>query len=345
MTGSMDMAGMAGMTRRAGTGEVERPARIVITGSSGLYGRAVVREVRRSLPEARVLGIDCRPGDTDRADDVWQGDICDPQMAAAVASFAPDTVVHLAYAVQPGRDLRGMRAANIDGTSSVLAAAAACGARRVLVASSATVYGAWPDNPAACDESTPLRPCSEYYYSEHKGEVERLVQEFATAHPQIAVSWTRPAIICGRGVKNFLSDIFLSLPVLFLPDGNDTPLQFVHQDDVARATVAILAGSARGPFNLAPADALTHRQIASLLGVAVVPLPFVILAGMSRLWWLLRMPWFTMPPGLVSYVRHPWVMTSERLRRELGFEFEFSSSQAFRELLVSPSAEPGRRGG
>jgi nucleoside-diphosphate-sugar epimerase len=330
---------------RAQASEIERLARIAITGSSGLYGRAAVREIRRSLPESRVLGIDCRPGDTECGDEFWQGDICDPRMAAAVAAFSPDTVVHLAYAVQPGRDLRGMRAANVEGTRRVLAAATACGVRRVLVASSATVYGAWPDSPAACDESTPLRPCPEYYYSEHKGEVERLVQEFATTHPHIAVSWTRPAIICGPGVKNFLSDIFLSLPVLFLPDGNDTPLQFVHQDDVARATVAMLVGSARGPFNLAPADALTLRQIAGLLGVAAVPVPFPVIAGLSRLWWLLRMPWFTTPPGLVRYVRHPWVVSSERLRRELGFEFEHSSREAFGQLLVTRDAAAGSRSG
>jgi UDP-glucose 4-epimerase len=323
----------------------ELPARIAITGSSGLYGRSLVRAIRRSLPDSCVLGIDCRQGDVDRTDEFWQGDIGDPRMADSLAAFRPDTVVHLAYAVQPGRDMQAMRAANVEGTSRVLAAAAASHARRVLVASSATVYGAWPDNPAACDESTPLRPRPEYYYSRHKGEVERLVLEFAAAHPRIAVSCTRPAIICGPGVKNFLSDIFLSLPVIFLPDGNDTPLQFVHQDDVARATVAILAASARGPFNVAPADVLTHRQIARLLGVAAVPMPFAILAGMSRLWWSLRMPWFTTPPGLASYSRHPWVMSSERLRRELGFEFGFSSVQAFGELLVTPDAGAGSRAG
>jgi UDP-glucose 4-epimerase len=322
---------------------VDVPARIAITGSSGLYGRAVVREIRRILPAARVLGIDRRPAEGAQPDDFWQGDICDPRMATALAAFGPDTVVHLAYAVQPGRDRRAMRAANVDGSREVLTMAAACRVRRVLVASSATVYGAWPDNPAACDESTPLRPCLDYYYSEHKGEVEKLVQEFAARHPEIAVSWTRPAIICGPGVQNFLSDIFLSLPMLFLPDGRDTPLQFVHQEDVARATVAMLAAAARGPFNLAPSDVLTHRQIAAMLGIAAVPMPFAVIAGLSRLWWWLRMPWFTTPPGLVRYVRHSWVVSSERLRRELGFEFEHSSCEAFRLLVVSRDAAAGSR--
>jgi nucleoside-diphosphate-sugar epimerase len=171
-----------------------------------------------------------------------------------------------------------------------------------------------------------------------------MVGEFAAARPDIAVSWTRPAIICGPGVRNFLSDAFLNMPFLFLPDGNDTPLQFVHQRDVARATVAILRCSARGPFNVAPDDALTHRQIAALLGVPAVPMPFVVVAGMSRAWWTLRLPWLATPPGLVCYVRHPWVMTSERLRREVGFEFEYSCVGAFRTLIDRPLRRGRSRG-
>jgi UDP-glucose 4-epimerase len=307
--------------------------RIAITGSSGLYGRALVKEIRQTLPAARILGIDRAAATADRPDDLWLGDICDPGMAAAIADFRPDTVVHLAYAVQPGRNMRAMRAANVDGAQRILDAAAACGAARVLVASSGTVYGAWPDNPARCDESTPVRPRPEYYYSDHKGHVERMVQEFAAARPGIAVSWTRPAIICGPGVRNFLSDFFLNMPFLFLPDGNDTPLQFVHQLDVARATLAILRRSARGPFNVAPDDALTHRQIAAILGVAAVPMPFFLMDGMSRVWWTLRLPWFATPPGLAGYVRHAWLMSSERLRREVGFEFEYSCAGAFRTLI------------
>lgn len=317
------------------------PLRIAITGSAGLYGRSLIRVIRDLLPASRVLGIDCKQGSTHLPDEFWQGDIGDPQMAAHLQAFRPDTVVHLAYAVQPGRNMAAMWAANVDGTQRVLAAAAASQARRVLVASSATVYGAWPDHPAPCDESAPLRPRQEYYYSRHKGEVERCLQAFAEAHPQIAVSCTRPAIICGPGVKNFLSDIFLSLPVIFLPDGNDTPMQFVHQEDLARATVAILTASARGAFNVAPADVLTHRQIAGVLRVPAVPMPFALLAGISRLWWWLRMPWFTTPPGLVQYSRHPWVVNAERLQRELGFTFQYSSSEAFRALLIPAESRAG----
>jgi len=133
-------------------------ARIAITGSAGLYGRALIREIRRTLPTARVLGVDRRAAVGDAADDTVLGDICDPETTAAIETFRPDTVVHLAYAVQPGRDAGRLQADNLDGTRCMLAATVSSGARRLLVASSATVYGAWPDNPPRCVETTPLRP-------------------------------------------------------------------------------------------------------------------------------------------------------------------------------------------
>lgn len=309
------------------------PARLAITGSSGLYGRAVIAEIRRALPAARVLGIDLRPADRDEPDVFWQGSITAAGFLDAMAAFTPDTIVHLAFAVQPGRDAAAMRATNVDGTRAVLDAAARLSPSRLLVASSGTVYGAWPDNPAACTESDRIRPLPGYYYSAHKGVVERMVGEFAAVRPEIAVSLTRPAIVCGRGVRNFLADYFLGVPFLCLPDGCDTPLQFVHQDDLARATLAILAASARGPFNVAPDDALTHRQIAAALGVPAVPVPHAVMAAVGRVWWTLRLPWLATPPGLAGYVRHPWVMTSQRLHSELGFRFAHSSASAFADLV------------
>lgn len=309
--------------------------RIAITGSAGVYGRALVRAVRRSFPATRVLGIDRREAASAESatDEVWRGDIRDGALADVLRAFRPDTVVHLAYAVQPDRDRAAMRTVNVEGTRRVLHGAAACGAIRTLVASSATVYGAWPDNPPSCVETAAIRPRPDFAYAADKGEVERLVAAFAAAHPHIAVSVTRPAIICGPGVKNFLSDIFLTVPFMVLPDGNDTPLQFVHEDDVAAATLAILAGSARGPFNVAPSDAMTQREIARAMGIAAVPLPFFVVSAVSRLWWTLRLPWVATPPGLAHYLRHPWVMDCGRITRECGFACAHSSREAFRTLL------------
>jgi UDP-glucose 4-epimerase len=314
------------------------PRRIALTGSSGLYGRSLLRAIRQQLPDARTLGIDMTPPRHEPPDEFVRTDIRDDAVTEALAAFAPDTIIHLAFMVEPSRDLRRMREVNVDGTERVLAAAVACRASRVLVSSSATAYGPWPEHEVPCTEDAPIRPRPAFTYAAHKGEVEAMLTSFAAAHPEIAVAWTRPAIVCARGEENFLSAIFLTVPFMVLPGGADTPLQFVHASDVAAATLAILAHDGRGPFNVAPSDALTQRELAAMMGILAIRMPAWLVTAAASVWWTLRLPWIRTPPGLTAYLEHPWLIDSSRLRRECGFEFRTTSREAFATLLPEPPA-------
>jgi UDP-glucose 4-epimerase len=307
--------------------------RIAITGSSGLCGRSLVRAIRQSFPDATTLGIDLAPAASDAPDEFVEANILDADIGQVLGRFSPDTVIHLAFMVEPSRNLRLMREVNVTGTARVLAAAASSGACRLLVSSSATAYGPWPEHAAPCTEDAPLRPLAAFTYAAHKGEVEAMLVVFAAEHPEIAVSWTRPAIVCGRGEKNFLSDIFLTVPFMVLPGGADTPLQFVHADDIAGATLAILDAGGRGPFNVAPPDALTQRQLAAMMGIRAVRMPAWLVTAAASVWWTLRLPWIRTPPGLTAYLRHPWLVDPSRLSRECGFACAHSSREAFATLL------------
>src|SRR5690242_5937854 len=58
----------------------------------------------------------------------------------------------------------------------------------------------------------------------------------------------RPCIILGPGVNNFLSDSILKSGKWSLWMGNDAPLQFVHEVDVARAILTILENNGKRFF-------------------------------------------------------------------------------------------------
>jgi nucleoside-diphosphate-sugar epimerase len=307
--------------------------RIAITGSSGLCGRALVRAIRGRFPEAKTLGFDLNPPSSDPPDEFVQGSIVDADLNSILRRFAADTVVHLAYMVEPSRDRARMREVNITGTERILAAVVAAGVPRVVVSSSATVYGPWPEHAVPCTEEVPLRPPPRFTYAAHKGEVEAMLTTFAAARPEIAVAWTRPAIVCGRGEKNFLSDIFLTVPFMVLPGGRDTPLQFVHADDLADAMLAILAAVGRGPFNVSPSDALTQRDLAAMMGIAAVPMPTWLVSAAAGIWWTLRLPWVQTPPGLTDYLSHPWLIDSSRLVSDCDFSFRYSCREAFATLM------------
>lgn len=307
--------------------------RVAITGSSGLCGRALVRAIRRRFPEVETLGLDIALASGDPPDEFVKGSIVDVDLSGILRRFNADTVVHLAYMVEPCRDLARMRDVNVTGTERILAAVADADVSKVVVSSSATVYGPWPEHAEPCREDAPLRPLPRFTYAAHKREVEAMLATFAAAHPEIAVAWTRPAIVCASGEKNFLSDIFLTVPFMALPGGHDTPLQFVHADDLADATLAILAAGGRGPYNVAPPDALSQRDLAAMMGIRAVSLPAWLVSTAASAWWTLRLPWIRTPPGLTAYLADPWLVDSSRLTGECAFAFTHSSKAAFATLL------------
>lgn len=310
-----------------------RMQRIAITGSSGYYGRRMIREFRHREPQAVIAGIDLAPAEADEPDEFFRCDVQDAALADTLERFAPDTVLHFAFAVQPTRNRAAQQTVNVKGTENVLAVVARCRPQRFLLASSATAYGAWPDQPVPLDESHPIRPRPEFGYAADKGVIEQRIAEFVEEHPEMAVSWTRPTILCGPGAQNYLSRIFLTVPFMILPDGQDTPQQFVHEDDAAAATWSILAHDAQGAFNVAPDDWLTQSEIGREMRIRSVRLPFWLVRVFAACWWRLRLPLVQVPPGLVYYLRYPWVIRPARLQDELGFTFQHGSRAALRSML------------
>jgi UDP-glucose 4-epimerase len=258
-------------------------------------------------------------------------------------AFRPDTVVHLAFVVNPIHDERRMHDININGSRNVFDAVDKIGPERFLAASSATAFGAWPDNPVPIDDYRPLRGRPEFQYSRDKTQLEQMLGELATRQPQMAVSWVRPSIIYGPGVDNYLSRMLLQHPLVVLPDGCDVPQQFVHEDDVVAATWCILKGGGRGPYNVGPPDWIHLTDIARETGRRTIKLPLWAMQLASRVSWGLRLPVLRFPPGMNVYVRYPWIVAPNRLCRELGFQFKFSSRETLRELLRAQGRPPGGR--
>ncbi len=329
--------------------------RIAITGSSGYYGRALIRALRSCLPEIEIQGFDIAEPAEDIPDEFVRCDIRSDQLEAHLERFRPDTVVHFAFIVNPIHDKEHMRQVNVEGTRHVLEVVGRIAPQRLLVSSSATVYGAWPENPVPISEGHPLRARREFQYAEDKVFVEEMLESFSQAHPEIDVSWTRPAIMYGQGVENYLVDFISRVVFVVLLDGEDAPVQFVHLDDVAAATLEILQSGCRGPFNIAPPDWITLRQLAKIKHRVCLKIPFSVCRWMSDFWWTCRLPWFRFPSGLLYFMRYPWVVAPTRLTEELNFTFRHTTTETIRQMLVdtgwlkaepkaseasAPSAEP-----
>lgn len=307
--------------------------RIAITGSSGYYGSRLVRYIRETDPRIEILGIDLAPPRGQAPHEFAALDVRDPSLWSSLADFRADTVVHLAFVLNPIHDDSRMHDVNINGLSNVLSAVHKTRPQRLLVASSATAYGAWPDNPVPIEETWPIRGRPEFRYACDKATLEGMIASFAAMHPEMCVSWTRPAIIYGPAVDNFLSRMLLHHPAVVLPDGCDVPQQFVHEDDLVAATWCILKNNGRGPYNVGPPDWIHLTDIARETGRFAVRFPLWVMNLAAKICWTLRIPILPYPPGMNLYVRYPWIVAPTRLCRELGFRFQYGSLDTLRELF------------
>ncbi len=316
---------------------------IAITGSSGYLGRKLVQRFR-GLGH-RIVGIDVVANeDPPSKPDVFiQADICDESLPEKIAKFSPNTIVHGAFVFQPRRNAKKTRKINVDGTRNVFSAAVQSAAKQLMIVSSATAYGAWEDNPVPMDESWQRRSRNEFQYAANKHEVEQLTESFAKEHPEIATCWVRPAIIAGPNFSNYLSRFIFGLPLLIKMDGFDSPLQFVHEDDVVESMAAILAAKGQGGFNIGPDDWLTIDEIANLTNRKALSLPFWLVRWIHGFAWLVRFPIHESPAGFLYFARYPWVVASKRLQQEIGYQFKYSCRETVDDYLEAEKVKGNKK--
>lgn len=309
--------------------------RLAITGSSGYLGSKLVEHYRGRHPNIETLGIDIVPPPSESATphEFVELDICDPEFGEVLRSFAPDAVIHSAFVVAPMRNERKMRKINVEGCKNVLAAIEKCEVSHFMFVSSTTAFGALPDNPIPLDESKPVR-ASAFRYALDKVEDEKIVAEFAEHNPDMVVSCVRPSIIGGPGMSNYLYRFIFGLPFMVLLDDYDTPLQFVHEDDVVAAIDQILEANARGAFNIAPPSSSPLSEIAEISGRRWFSLPGWMARFVHGVFWNLRLPFHESPVDFLHYARWPWVAAPDRLENELGFRFRYTSNETVAEIVT-----------
>lgn len=307
---------------------------VLITGSSGYLGTVLCRQLAETDWCGPVHGTDIRMPQA-RFDNFSfaQFDINDPRLVRWIVELTPDILVHLAFIVNPIHDETLMHTVNVGGTRAVLSAADRAGTPQILVASSGSAYGAWPDNPVPLTEKHPLRPVPGFAYARNKAEVEAVCAQFIEDHPDVAFSIIRPPTVYGPGVSNYLSDLITRLPVIVGLSGHNPPMQFVHEEDVAGAIIAILETGAEGPFNVVPPDTVTLEELMKIPRKAKVSLPDWVLRPMLKTAWALHIPLMNAPASFLAYMCHPWVLSSDRLTDETGYTFRYSSRETFEIML------------
>ena len=297
---------------------------IAVTGASGLVGQRLLPVLADDASVTRVVGLDMRPPRRRaRGLEFRLVDVARAELKPLLEGI--DVLVHLASVVDPIPDETLMARVNIDGTRRVLDAAAAVGVHRVVRVSSATVYGAWANNPVPLTEDSPLRPNPGFSPAVQAAEVERLLAEWRDDHPGVVVTTLRVAPVLGPGAERLPSRILLGRPPLRVRHAAP-PVQALHVDDLVAALAIVVLSDHPGTFNVASDGWLDHDRARRLLEPSRIPaLPSGLLERVLRVTWDIGIG--DVPPGVVPYLMHPVVIANDRLR-DLGWVPRHDNEQA-----------------
>jgi nucleoside-diphosphate-sugar epimerase len=220
--------------------------KILITGNAGYIGPSLLQQLRRSYPNATLIGLDtgyfahCLTNadilPECRADVQYFADVrtIDPAMLQGI-----DAIVHLAAISNDpmGKTFEDVTYdINFHASVQLAKHAKAAGVRSFVFASSCSVYGVADDAPRK--ETSPLNPLTAYAKSKIRTEteLEKLADE------DFIVTCLRFATACGMSerlrldlvVNDFVACAVSSKKITILSDG--TPWRpLIHIRDMARA--------------------------------------------------------------------------------------------------------------
>lgn len=319
--------------------------RYLITGGSGYIGSRLTEILAARDETERIVDLDVRPPAPSQARaEFVRGDVRDrTAMRLLLDRERPDAVIHLAFLLNPIRDEARMYDIDVNGTQAVLGAAAEAGTEQVLVTSSATAYGAFPDNPRPIAEDWPVRGQPDFSYARDKADADRLSQLWALEHPTRVMTIVRPCIVFGPSVDNYISRTWKNSSFMPIMDGVDEEFQLVHEDDVVSAIVALLDVRAAGAFNVAGDGVLRWGESARMIGLRTREMSFKTARRIYAIAWALHAPRVESPPGNLNFVRYPWLVSNEKLKAETGWRPSADTREVFVETMYAQGliAVPG----
>ena len=313
--------------------------KVLVTGATGNAGTSVLQKLAQDPAIDEIVGLARRRPELELPRTTWVA--ADVARDDLVTHFrGADCVVHLAWLIQPSRVRETTRAVNVDGSRRVFEACAAAGVPSLVYASSVGAYSPGPKDRRV-DESWPTGGIPTSFYSRDKADVERILDAFEAAQPQMRVVRLRPGLIFKGGAASGIRRLFAGplLPNALLhrrligvvPAIDRLRLQAVHSLDIGEVYHRAVISDARGAFNIAAEPVLDPQELGRLLGARPVPVsPRVLRAAVTASWKLRLQP---TPPGWLDLALRVPLMDITRAHRELGWTATRSSGDALLELL------------
>lgn len=302
--------------------------RVLVTGATGFLGGHLLAQLRDSGADvvAFVRSVDAARALAAEGVATAAGAIDDVAALRDALREPTDCIFHAAADTSPWRGHATRQTqTNIEGTRAVLAAAQACGVRRIVHTSSVSAYG---QQEAVLTENSPrLGRFSWINYERTKAVAEELVEE-AGARGGIETMIVNPAHILGPGDRRNWSRLVLLIDQNKLPGAPPGSGAFADVREVARAEIAAWRHVGHGQRYLLGGEHASFLELVRMIAVILdrktptraLPAPLLRMhARMLDLAAMLtgREPQLT--PQAVAFTCHHLRVDSSKAVRELDY--------------------------
>ncbi|MBU8899528.1 NAD-dependent epimerase [Corallococcus sp. H22C18031201] len=304
-----------------------RPA-VVVTGISGNLGRTLAKLLHK---QERIIGIDRRPFQGRPKDvEMYQLDLRKKKAEDVFRKNDVRAVIHMGIMHDPRMSEEEHHSFNVVGTTRLLEYCAKYGVKKVVVLSSANVYGPSPDNSNFLTEDAPLMAASRFSGVRDLIEVDMLAHGFFWKHPDIETVILRPVHIVGPTIKNAPSN-YLRLRHPWTLAGFDPMVQLIHVEDVARAMVAALRPELRGVYNVVGPGEVPLSSVMRELGNTPLPVPHPVARPLLGLLFRYRLASF--PPPELDHIQFLCAVDGSRWVKDIHWKPRHSMRDTIRSVL------------
>lgn len=273
---------------------------------------ALGRQARRAGDATPPVAIDRVRGRVAAAH--WRlADPASPSVVQALGGvdvviwIAADTDLEGALSLRPS----ARRELVVKSAHTLVTACAAAGVSRLIVVTSAQVYGAAPDNPLPLPEGFPLNGARDAGIVGDLLAVEDVLADGRRVHPGLAITVVRPAALVGPAVDTIVTRHF-EAPRLLTVKGATPAWQFCHVDDLVSALTVLRLRDLGSALTVGSPGWLTQEQVERLTGMRRVQLSETAALGTAQ-----RLHQFGVLPAPASELAlalHPWAVDSATLR-------------------------------
>jgi UDP-glucose 4-epimerase len=312
--------------------------RVLVTGAAGNLGRRLVQTLHRLYD---VVAVDRRPIEglpkdvrAIRADIRWRS------VEQCFREGPVFGVIHLGLMHNPRNEV-GQYRYNVMGTQRLLELTAKARVRKLVVLSSANIYGPDPDNSQYLDEDAPLLGAEHHVEIRDLVAVDRIVQSFFYRHPEVSTVMLRPVHIVGPRIRNAPSKYLrLERPLTLM--GYDPMIQLIHVDDVIHALQLALERAVSGVFNVVGPGEAPLSKVLALLGRRPRSVPTALAFRMLATGW--RTGVLDFPAAELRHVQFSCVVDGRAARERLGFSPRKTTEQTVLSVLGEDAPGPMVRG-